>query len=71
MTNKIRMTPKGFLAEDPRGLCVKMIYQGRELLGKVTAAHFDQVCGVTRLTVQYFCGDAWPIQPSPFSVEII
>lgn len=56
---------------DPRHAHVTMPYQGRELLGTVKDVSYDQVCGCYRLTVNYFCGDEWPIRPPALAVNVL
>jgi hypothetical protein len=59
------------LAEDPRGLCVRMNHQGRVLLGRVRAVTRNEFTGAAVLTVTYFCGDRWPVAPVASAVDII
>lgn len=65
---KIKVT-NGYLAENPRWLCVCMDYEGRTLLGKVRDWYRD-ADGI-KLDVRHFNGEPWPLQPLVDAVEVI
>ena len=62
---------KGRLAANPVGWHVKMPYLGRDLLGTVTEAHYNDVLGAWFLTVNHFNGRPWPLKPTALSVRIL
>lgn len=70
-SNRLPMTPRGWLACDPRGAQVAFDYGGRRYLGDVGGAYFDEVTGVTRLRVRHFNGESWPMDPPARSVEVL
>lgn len=70
MSIKLAHTKYG-LKYDPRGIIVKMEYQGRTLLGRIRAVERNQVTGAIELTISHFCGDLWPIKPTSYAVDIV
>ena len=69
-TTKFTVGRRG-LKCDPRGAQVVMEWQGRTLLGDVTAAYRDDVRGVTHLKVRHFNGEAWPVEPHVLAVDVL
>ena len=67
---KFRITKYGIVG-DPRGAQVALTYGGRELLGDVIDARWDQVTGGVRLTVRHFNGELWPIEPIASAVNVL
>lgn len=56
--------------ENLNGIHVTMVYDGRELLGTIRRSRRD-TSGNTILTVHYFNGESWPIEPFASSVRVI
>ena len=69
--NRFVLSPRGELLEDPRGAQVIFPYRGRELLGDVYDAYFDEVTGTARLRVRYFNREEWPTNPPARSVTLL
>lgn len=59
------------LKVNPVGAQVVMQYQGRTLLGDVVGVERDEVCGVCRLQVLHFNGEAWPMSPTALAVDVL
>lgn len=59
------------LTHDPRGAHVTLTLAGRDLIGEVIAARYDEVAGCIRLTVRHFNGEPWPIEPTALAVNVL
>ena len=66
---RIRITRWGI--EDPVGLIVKMPWEQRTLLGKVTDTYRSETRGMWHLRVRHFNGEMWPLEPTVSAVEIV
>ena len=53
------------------GAHVSLHHDERELLGTIIALRRDEVLGAVLATVQYFCGDPWPITPALSALNIL
>lgn len=64
-------TTKHGLKVNPVGFQVTMPWKGRTLLGDVRGARYDETrCGIV-LTVAYFNGESWPIEPMVSAVDVM
>ena len=68
---KIRLTKRGNIAEDPRGLHVTLTLNGRTYLGEVTDCAYNHVRGACLLKVRYFNREDWPFEPSALAVDVL
>lgn len=69
-TTKFQLTKYG-LKSDPRGAYVTMEWQGRTLLGEVTGIYRSETRGMMQLTVKYFNGESWPLDPHVLAVDVL
>ena len=56
---------------DYRGAHVVLEHAGRTLLGTIINVRRDDVLGCVMADVRHFCGDAWPITPGLYALEIL
>lgn len=71
VTHATKRKAKAGLAEDPRWQHVWMNYKGRKLLGTIRDVRQDRGTGKTRLIVQHFNGEPWPLEPISSAVNVI
>ena len=67
---KLEFTRYG-LKHDPRGAHVTLTYRNRVLLGEVMSVRRDETLNVLLLSVRYFNGEAWPIEPTAAAVDVL
>ncbi len=56
---------------DYRGAHVVLKYRGQDLLGTLLDMYRDETSGCVLCKVKHFCGDAWPIDPALYALEIL
>ena len=70
ITRNLKISKRG-LAENPVGHHAILNWKGRELLGEVTGAYYNEWLGGTFLKVHYFNGESWPIEPTCTAVKVL